>query len=162
MVPVSSAGPAAVPRRFGRGPLMSRNAARERPGKAGILLDKADGLLLQAAGERDPRERFRTAYLAALRGAGAVLACTGADAAPRARSRNAWVLLQRAAPEFVMWADYFAARSELRAALEAGLDRDVGEADADEFASRVGAFLHDVADLLQSAARLRLAPDMSA
>jgi hypothetical protein len=103
-----------------------------QPGRAGKLLKKADGLLMQAAGEEDPRERFRTAYLAALRGAGAVLAFTGADAAPRARSRNAWVLLQRAAPEFVMWADYFSARSETRAALEAGLDRDVDNQEADE------------------------------
>ncbi|BAD56601.1 MULTISPECIES: SAV_6107 family HEPN domain-containing protein [Nocardia] len=140
----------------------SRYAAPGGPGKAGMLLEKADGLLMAAAGERDPRERFRTAYLAALRGAGAVLAHTGADAAPRARSRNAWVLLQRAAPEFVMWADYFSARSELRAALEAGLDRDVDDTEADEFASRVGAFLHDVEDLLRSAARLRPAPGMSA
>ncbi|MET8779988.1 SAV_6107 family HEPN domain-containing protein [Nocardia sp. NPDC050713] len=137
---------------------MSRIEQPGQPGKAGKLLKKADGLLLQAAGETDPRERFRTAYLAALRGAGAVLAFTGADAAPRARSRNAWVLLQRAAPEFVMWADYFSARSELRAALEAGLDREVDERQADEFSSRVGAFLHDVEDLLKSAARLRPAP----
>ncbi|WP_431950129.1 SAV_6107 family HEPN domain-containing protein [Nocardia lijiangensis] len=137
---------------------MSRIEQSGQPGKAGKLLKKADGLLLEAAGEADPREQFRTAYLAALRGAGAVLAFTGADAAPRARSRNAWVLLQRAAPEFVMWADYFSARSELRAALEAGLDREVDERQADEFSSRVGAFLHDVEDLLNSAARLRPAP----
>lgn len=82
------------------------------PGRAGDLLRKADGLLLEAQGERDPAERFRIAYLAALRGAGAVLALTGADRAPRARSRNAWVLMQRAAPEFVMWADYFTGQSE--------------------------------------------------
>ncbi|MFQ6326277.1 SAV_6107 family HEPN domain-containing protein [Nocardia sp. NBC_01009] len=129
-----------------------------QPGRAGKLLKKADGLLMQAAGEEDPRERFRTAYLAALRGAGAVLAFTGADAAPRARSRSAWVLLQRAAPEFVMWADYFSARSETRAALEAGLDRDVDDQQADEFYSRVGAFLHDVEDLIDAGARLRPVP----
>uniref|UniRef100_UPI0024571A47 SAV_6107 family HEPN domain-containing protein n=1 Tax=Nocardia wallacei TaxID=480035 RepID=UPI0024571A47 len=93
-----------------------------RPGRAGGLLDRADGLLLQSAAEGDPRERFRTAYLAALRGAGAVLAITGADRAPRARSRNAWVLMQQAAPEFVMWADYFSSFSETRAAIEARLD----------------------------------------
>lgn len=132
-----------------------------RPGRAGKLLERADGLLMQAAGERDPRERFRTAYLAALRGAGAVIALTGADAAPRARSRNAWVLMQRAAPEFVMWADYFSARSEIRAALEAGLDRNVDEHEADEFSSRVAAFLHDVEDLLAASARLRPAPGLS-
>ncbi|MFR9753142.1 SAV_6107 family HEPN domain-containing protein [Nocardia sp. 004] len=129
-----------------------------QPGRACTLLERADGLLMQAAGERDPRERFRTAYLAALRGAGAVIARTGADATPRARSRNAWVLLQRAAPEFVMWADYFSAHSETRAALEAGLDRCVDNHAADEFFSRVGAFLHDVEDLLAESARLRPAP----
>jgi hypothetical protein len=119
------------------------------------LLDRADVLLLQAAAEADPRERFRTAYLAALRGAGAVLAVTGADRAPRARSRNAWVLMQQAAPEFVMWADYFSSFSETRAALEAGLDRPVDARGAGEFASRVAAFLHDVEDLLAATARLR-------
>ncbi|NNH72162.1 hypothetical protein HLB23_20245 [Nocardia uniformis] len=110
---------------------------------------------MQASVEKDPAERFRTAYLAALRGAGAVLALTGADQTPRARSRNAWVLMQRAAPEFFMWSDYFGAQSETRAALEAGLPREVDDARADEFASRVGAFLHDVEDLLTAAARLR-------
>jgi hypothetical protein len=125
-------------------------------------LDRADGLLLQASAEPDPRERFRTAYLAALRGAGAVLALTGADRAPRARSRNAWVLMQQAAPEFVMWCDYFSSHSETRAALEAGLDRPVDAAGADEFASRVGAFLYDVADLISAAARLWPVADRAA
>lgn len=128
---------------------------KEHPGRAGGLLDRADGLLLRAAGESDPRERFRTAYLAALRGAGAVLALTGADRAPRARSRNAWVLMQQAAPEFVMWSDYFSSYSETRAALEAGLERPVDARLADEFASRVGAFLHDVEDAISAAARMR-------
>ncbi|MGW0252595.1 SAV_6107 family HEPN domain-containing protein [Nocardia goodfellowii] len=141
--------------------MSSRMERPGQPGRAGKLLKRADGLLMEAAGEHDPRERFRTAYLAALRGAGAVLAFTGADAAPRARSRNAWVLLQRAAPEFVMWADYFSARSELRAALEAGLDRDVDDHEADEFYSRVGAFLHDVEDMLTAASRLRPAPGLN-
>lgn len=125
------------------------------PGRAGELLRRADGLLMQSAGEKDPSERFRTAYLAALRGAGAVLALTGADRAPRARSRNAWVLMQRAAPEFVMWADYFTGQSETRAALEAGLPRPIDDRRADEFASRVGAFLHDVEDLLTAASRVK-------
>ncbi|WP_436838601.1 SAV_6107 family HEPN domain-containing protein [Nocardia nova] len=127
-----------------------------RTGRAGGLLDRADTMVVQAWAEPDPRERLRTAYLAALRGAGAVLAATGADRAPRARSRNAWVLMEQAAPEFVMWADYFSSFSELRAALEAGLDRAISDVQADEFASRVEAFLHDVEDALSiSAVRLR-------
>ncbi|WSI97039.1 SAV_6107 family HEPN domain-containing protein [Nocardia sp. NBC_01329] len=139
--------------------MSDRSVHPVQPGRAGMLLRRADGLLMEAAGERDPRERFRVAYLAALRGAGAVLALTGADTAPRARSRNAWVMLQRAAPEFVMWADYFSGHSATRAALEAGLPREVDEEWADEFASRVGAFLHDVEDLIAPAARLRAAGD---
>lgn len=133
-----------------------------QPGRAGMLLRRADGLLMQAAGERDPRERFRTAYLGALRGAGAVLALTGADRAPRARSRNAWVMLQRAAPEFIMWADYFSGHSDTRAALEAGIPREVDDDQADEFCSRVAAFLHDVEDVVAPAGRLRAAEDHSA
>lgn len=130
-----------------------------RSGRAGGLLDRADTMVQQAWAEPDPRERLRSAYLAALRGAGAVLAATGADRAPRARSRNAWVLMQQAAPEFVMWSDYFSSFSETRAALEAGLDRAISDTQADEFASRVEAFLRDVEDALAiTAARLRPAP----
>lgn len=140
---------------IGEGTAMSgRDVYSRQTGRAGMLLRRADGLLLQAAAEQDPRERFRTAYLAALRGAGAMLALTGADTSPRARSRNAWVMLQRAAPEFVMWADYFGAQSEIRAALEAGLSCEVGTESADEFCDRVAAFLHDVEDLAASATPL--------
>ncbi|RMI29118.1 SAV_6107 family HEPN domain-containing protein [Nocardia stercoris] len=135
--------------------MTGRMAHPGRSGRAGGLLDRAEVLLVQAAAEPDPRERLRTAYLAALRGAGAVLAFTGADRAPRARSRNAWVLMQQSAPEFVMWADYFSSFSELRAAIEAGLDRPVSPERAAEFASRVGAFLRDVEDLVDAVARLR-------
>lgn len=141
--------------------MADRNVHQGQSGRAGMLLQRADGLLMEAAGENDPRERFRVAYLAALRGAGAVLALTGADTAPRARSRNAWVMLQRAAPEFVMWADYFSGHSATRAALEAGLPREIDDTRADEFYTRVGAFLHDVEDLIAPAVRLRAAGDGS-
>ena len=50
-----------------------------------------------------------------------------------------------------MWADYFEDYSELRGALLAGIDRPVPPERADEFYRRVGAFLHDVDDLLGSA-----------
>ncbi|NUS43974.1 MAG: hypothetical protein HOQ24_09835 [Mycobacteriaceae bacterium] len=109
---------------------------------------------MQAAGEPQPAERFRLAYLAALRGAGAVVDSPVA-ARGRGRSRNAWVLLVRAAPEFTMWADYFAEFSDTRAALEAGISRTVTARHADEFFARVGAFLHDVEDLIGDPARMR-------
>ena len=123
------------------------------------LLDRADRLLMDAVGEEDPRERFQVAYLAALRGAAAVLAATVATRPARERSRSAWVLLAGAAPEFVMWADYFADHSATRAALEAGLSREITDLQADAFYTRVGAFLHDVEDLLGEAGRLRPEPD---
>jgi hypothetical protein len=119
------------------------------------LLARADRLLMDAAGEDDPRERFLAAYLAALRGAGAVLACAASQRGARERSRNAWVLMARSAPEFAMWADYFAEFSDTRAALEAGIAREVSDRQADDFYARVGAFLHDVEDLVGDPARLR-------
>jgi hypothetical protein len=109
---------------------------------------------MDAAGETDPRERFLASYLAALRGAGAVLASGAAQRGTRERSRNAWVLMARAAPEFAMWADYFADFSDTRAALEAGINRVITDRQADDFYARVGAFLHDVADLVGDPARL--------
>jgi hypothetical protein len=120
---------------------------------------------MEAAGEDDPRERFLAAYLAALRGAGAVLAATpGATAhrGTRDRTRNAWVMMARSAPEFVMWADYFAQFSDTRAALEAGISRRVTDREADDFYTRVGAFLHDVEDLVGDSARLRFTGESSA
>ncbi len=124
-----------------------------------VLLQRADRLLMEAAGELDPRERFQTAYLAALRGAAAVLAATESARPARERSRSAWVLMSRAAPEFVMWSDYFADHSATRAALEAGISRTVTDREADDFYTRVGAFLHDVEDLVGDTARLRPVAD---
>ncbi|MFC4123538.1 SAV_6107 family HEPN domain-containing protein [Nocardia rhizosphaerae] len=141
--------------------MAGRNDGRDHAGhdgRAGGLLRQADALLTDSAWEHEPGERFRTAYLAALRGAGAMIALSGADRAPRARSRSAWVLLRRATPEFAMWADYFEAHSQLRADLEAGLDRKITASRADEFCSRVGAFLYDIDDALVAAARTRPQP----
>src|SRR5687768_3377052 len=50
-------------------------------GRAGGLLRQADALLADSDWEHEPGVRFRTAYLAALRGAGAMIALTGADRA---------------------------------------------------------------------------------
>jgi SAV_6107-like HEPN len=133
----------------------SRTAGRCPVTRKRALLDRADRLLIEAMGEPDPRERLRAGYLAALRGAGAVLALTSASVPTRAKSRSAWVLMARAAPEFVMWSDYFAGFSATRAALEAGIQREVAPAEADEFCSRVAAFLHDVEDLIGDESRLR-------
>ncbi|MDH6279652.1 hypothetical protein M2280_000861 [Prescottella agglutinans] len=125
--------------------------------QATTLLHRADRLLSEAAGAGESAERFRCAYLAALRGAAAVLAATEgkarASASRRPRSRSAWVLMARAAPEFAAWADYFAEHSALRASIEAGVTRAIADADADRFYGEVGRFLTAVEDFLPAVGR---------
>ena len=122
--------------------------------RAATLLGKADGLLSSAAGADTAAERFRLAYLAALRGAGAVVAAAELRApqrpARRPGTRNAWVLMARADDSFAVWADYFADRSAARAAIEAGVARAVVADQAGEFYDEVGRFLHDVEGYLAS------------
>lgn len=122
------------------------------PLRAVSLLCRADGLLSEAVSAGAPDERFRCAYVGALKGAAAVLAATEGRARSagvrRPRSRSAWALMARAAPEFAEWADYFAEHSALRASIEAGVTRAVTDADADRFYSEVGTFLTAVEDFL--------------
>ncbi|EME21716.1 hypothetical protein G419_07679 [Rhodococcus triatomae BKS 15-14] len=108
------------------------------------LLDRADALLAEAAGARDPADRFRAAYLAALRGAGAALAGRTA----RSGSRSAWALLARVEPELAGWAEFFASHSETRAAIESGISRTVTMCEANRFHSEVSRFLTVVEDRL--------------
>lgn len=110
------------------------------------LLDRADALLAEAAGARDPSDRFRAAYLAALRGAGAALA----GRTPRTGSRSAWTLLSRVEPELAGWAEYFAEHSETRAAIEAGVSRTITMAEANRFHGEVSRFLTVVEERLNA------------
>lgn len=122
-------------------------AGRPVSARASTLLRRADDLLSEAVGASDPAERFRLAYLAALRGAGAVVAAAelGTPRPPRRpASRNAWVLLSRAADDFAGWADFFADRSATRARVEAGIVRAVDDGEAARFFDDVGRFLGDV------------------
>lgn len=128
------------------GPSMSARAAS--------LLRKADELLSGAAGADAPGERFRLSYLAALRGAGAVVAAAELRATQRPKrrpaTRNAWVMMMRADESFAGWADFFAERSAARAAVEAGVQRVVDAEDASAFFDEVGRFLHDVESYLSA------------
>lgn len=126
--------------------------------RGSVLLDRADALLAQSVGAGGPADRFHSAYLAALRGAGAVLAAVEGPAAGsrRTRTRNAWVLMADAAPEFVNWADYFAGHSATRAAIEAGMSRTLTDLEADEFFVEVGRFLQAVEDHIGRGAGLDL------
>jgi hypothetical protein len=121
------------------------------PAAAVQLLDQAHRGLTEAAGCADPRQRYATAHLGALRAAAAVLAARTRPEPARGRPRSAWVLLGRIAPELGEWATFFAAGAAKRAAAEAGLSHAVTEREADDLVRDVGAFLCVVEHSLGSA-----------
>jgi hypothetical protein len=126
------------------------------PPAAAQLLDQASRALAEAEGSTDPRHRYATAHLAALRAAAAVLAARTRPEGGRRRPRSAWVLLEQVAPELGEWAGFFAAGASKRAAAEAGLSRAVTEREADDLVRDAGAFLTVVAGCLgQEPARAR-------
>ncbi|MFJ7217156.1 SAV_6107 family HEPN domain-containing protein [Amycolatopsis sp. NPDC098790] len=90
------------------------------PVAAGLLAQARRGLA-EAERETDPVERFVGAYLAALRGAAAVLAARGRPHRGRARPASTWVLLDSVAPELREWSAFFAGNSAARAAAQAGI-----------------------------------------
>jgi hypothetical protein len=120
------------------------------PPAAAQLLDQARAALTEAAGCTDPRRRYATAHLGALRGAAAVLAARTRPESGRRRPRSAWVLLEQVAPELGEWAGFFAAGAAKRAAAEAGLSRAVTEREADDLVRDVGGFLTVVEHCLGS------------
>jgi SAV_6107-like HEPN len=111
------------------------------PPAAAQLLDQAHRALAEAAESSDPRRRYATAHLGALRGAAAVLAARTRPEGARRRPRSAWVLLGQVAPELGEWATFFAAGAAKRAAAEAGLSRAVTEREADDLVRDVRGFL---------------------
>jgi hypothetical protein len=122
------------------------------PPAAGQLLEQARRALDEAAGTADPRQRYATAHLSALRGAAAVLAARTRPETGRRRPRSAWVLLGQVAPELGEWATFFAAGAAKRAAAEAGLTRAVTEREADDLVRDVDAFLAVVESCLAALA----------
>ncbi|WP_410568766.1 SAV_6107 family HEPN domain-containing protein [Amycolatopsis sp. cmx-4-61] len=90
------------------------------PAAAGLLAQARRGLA-EAVQETRPAERFIGAYLAALRGAAAVLAARGRPHRGRARPASTWVLLDSVAPELREWSAFFASNSATRAAAQAGI-----------------------------------------
>jgi hypothetical protein len=111
------------------------------PAAATQLLDQAHRALREATGYTDPRQRYATAHLGALRAAAGVLAARTRPEPARRRPRSAWVLLGQVAPELGEWAGFFAAGASKRAAAEAGLSSAVTEREADDLVRDVGAFL---------------------
>jgi hypothetical protein len=120
------------------------------PAAATQLLDQAQRGLAEAAGSADPRQRYATAHLGALRAAAAVLAARTRPETGHRRPRSAWVLLAQVAPELGEWATFFAAGAAKRAAAEAGLSSAVTEREADDLVRDVGAFLAVVEGCLAS------------
>jgi len=129
-------------RAFDHGPADQLPLPPPLPPAAAQLLDQAHRALAEAAAcTDDPRRRYATAHLGALRGAAAVLAARTRPESGRRRPRSAWVLLGSVAPELGEWATFFAAGAAKRAAAEAGLSRAVTEREADDLVRDVGAFL---------------------
>ena len=127
---------------FDHGPAGQLPLPPPLPPAAAQLLDQAHRALAEATAESgDPRRRYATAHLGALRGAAAVLAARTRPEAGRRRPRSAWVLLGQVAPELGEWATFFAAGAAKRAAAEAGLSRAVTEREADDLVRDVRAFL---------------------
>ena len=118
------------------------------PAAVGSLLDQAYRGLTEAGDRTDPRERYATAHLAALRAAAAVLAARTRPEGSGRRPRSAWVLLAQVAPELGEWATFFAAGAAKRAAAEAGLSHAVSGREADDLVRDVGAFLSVVENCL--------------
>ncbi|WP_018180025.1 SAV_6107 family HEPN domain-containing protein [Jongsikchunia kroppenstedtii] len=108
--------------------------------RARDLLDRAEMLLVPAS--TDPADQFLGLYLAALRGAGAILALY--ERPSRIGSRSAWLRLPKVASDMDTWAAYFAGFSDLRADLDAGLRRSVPESVVTELRHQVNNFLDRV------------------
>lgn len=112
----------------------------EPPAGALTLLVHARACLRDAESAADPRDRFVSAYVAAVRAANAVLVARGPRRS-RVRPTSVWVLLADIAPELAEWAHLLARYSDRRSAVEAGslrlTDREAIEA-VDQVAVFVG------------------------
>ncbi|TCP55150.1 hypothetical protein EV191_102362 [Tamaricihabitans halophyticus] len=119
-----------------------RQLAKPAPAPQALaLLADAKRELGEAVREQDRAQRFAGAYQAALRASAAVLAARGRPHRGRARPVSAWKLLSTIAPELAEWAGYFEANSATRAAVQAGITRDVGIQSADELVRQSTRFL---------------------
>lgn len=119
------------------------------PAGALSLLIQARGCLHEARQTARPADRYVAAHLAALRAATAVVVARSWQR-EHSRPTSVWRLLTEAAPELRDWADFYAARSDRRAAAEAGIPGVTGR-DADELVRRSGEFLDIVGRSLAGA-----------
>lgn len=122
-------------------------SGRPLPGSVYAAMDRAAHSLDTANRAATPGERFVAAHIAALQVVAAVLAARPRPPV-RARTMNAWLLLERSAPELTDWATYFSAGAAKRAGVEAGLDHIVSAQDAQVLQRASEQFFHEVADRL--------------
>ncbi|MDQ3627515.1 MAG: SAV_6107 family HEPN domain-containing protein [Actinomycetota bacterium] len=115
--------------------------------EATCCLDRAEQALCEARAEPHDDRRYVTAHVAALRATAAVLVVRTRPQSMR-RQSNAWVLLERVAPELAEWAVFFAAGAPKRAAAEAGHVHVVSSRDADDLVRDVETFLGIVGRLV--------------
>ncbi|HYQ68387.1 SAV_6107 family HEPN domain-containing protein [Actinophytocola sp.] len=125
---------------------LDHSAAPETP--LGLLAQAENGLLA-AEVEDHPAQRFAAAYLAALRGAAALLALRGRPHRGRARPMSVWTLLSSVAPELREWAAFFASCSATRASVQAGITRAVSARSADDLVRQAGQFVELVARMIR-------------
>jgi hypothetical protein len=119
------------------------------PESAFGLLAQAETGLADAELEDNSAQRFATAYLAALRGAAALLALRGRPHRARSRPMSVWTLLSSVAPELREWAAFFASCSATRASVQAGITRAVSTRSADDLTRQTGQFLELVARMIR-------------
>lgn len=93
------------------------------------------------AAAEDPRESIRCSYLAAVKGAGIVLAVHPRIAKTRPLTRDVWTLLGRLSAECEEDIVYFRQLATLRRDIEMGLSVAVSAEMANEVFRRVGRFL---------------------
>lgn len=98
------------------------------------------------AATEDPRESVRCSYLAAVKGAGSLLAANPRIVRTRPSTRDVWTLLARLSPEWEEDIVYFRKLGTLRRDIEMGLSVVVTEETAVRVFLRVGAFLDRVTE----------------
>jgi SAV_6107-like HEPN len=118
-----------------------RRSVPPPPASAIALIGQARRGLAAAASTQDAPERYAGAHLAALRAAAAVLAVRSRPDRQRSRPLSVWALLASVAPELREWAAFFAAGSQTRAAVQAGVTRLVSSRDADDLVRQSQEFI---------------------
>jgi hypothetical protein len=144
----------------GRSQEQDHVASGARLTQAVASLERAERALAGARVETHADRRYVSAHVAALRATAAVLSVRARPQSLR-RQSNAWVLLERVAPELAEWAAFFAAGATKRAAAEAGHVRAVTDRDADDLVRDVEQFLRVVERLVGLPERLDLSTEAS-